>query len=112
MAPRPGSPQLTLQLRLIVESMSRAGRPLYPQQLTEALRYAAPSVFGTISRLETAGYVREVDEPADAPRYHGGPGRRWFELTDEGQHFADELRPTTRELVAAHARSVGMDLSL
>jgi predicted ArsR family transcriptional regulator len=113
MPPRPGSLQLTWQLRIIVESMSQAGRPVYLQQLTDGLRFTDPAVLGTISRLESAGYARQVDEPADAPRYHpGGRPRRWFELTGDGQRFADELRPTTREMAAAQAEAIGMRLSL
>ena len=68
------------------------------------------AVLGIFHRLETAGYLRQSEPPPDAPPQGPGRNRRWFELTPEGKAFADEIQPSTQQMMADQARSVGLVL--
>jgi len=58
----------------------------------EAVSPRAGSLYRVISRLVSAGYVREADPPSDEPPYPGRE-RRYYALTDEGREaLADEAR--------------------
>jgi predicted ArsR family transcriptional regulator len=110
MALRQGHLQLTLNTRLVIESLHRAQHPMYAYNLARSLHFPDQAVQGIFHRLETAGYARQVDAPPDAPPQDHGRNRRWFELTPEGKAFAADIQPETQEILADQARTIGMSL--
>jgi DNA-binding PadR family transcriptional regulator len=103
--------RLTPHLRLVLASMTTAGRPVYGYEVAKTLDSDIRTVLGALHRLETAGYARVVDTPEGAPRAGGGRDRIWFELTDEGRQLAERTRESTARMAERAARAAGLEIS-
>lgn len=84
---------------------------MYAYELSKDLYLPIAAVMETFHRLESAGCVRQVDEPVDAPPQSGGwRPRVWFELTPEGKDFAAATVSETHSMARVQARSIGLNL--
>ncbi len=84
---------------------------MYAYELSKDLHLPVNVVLGTFHRLKSAGCVRHVNEPDDAPPQSGGwRPRVWFELTAEGRDFAATTVSETHSMARAQARSIGLNL--
>jgi len=112
------APRLTRQtLQVLSALLEDPGEPRYGLQLAEAARVKTTTIYDTLMRLETAGWVLSQWE-RQTPQTLGRPRRRLYRLTSLGAEAAaaavqaEVARLTHTARVPTPARPVAVRPSL
>jgi DNA-binding PadR family transcriptional regulator len=102
--------QASCQILLAIADEDRHGYGIMTDVLERTggrLRLWPGVLYGSLARLEAAGYVEEVDPPKSAPRDR--MSRRFYRLKPAGRRaLGRELAHSARDLETARARKVAV----